>query len=339
MKIQTYIFLFIFVFQSNAQIVDFETVKFEKADKIALKYKGENLSNLPQLSYKLTHELTTDVERFRAIFKWVCSNIANDYDMYSRNMRKRKRYKDDTIKFAEWNDKFKKIAFQKLLKKNRTVCTGYAYLIKELANLASIECEIVNGNARTSTINIENLTVDAPNHSWNAVKLNDKWYLCDPTWASGIPNPITYRFQFEFNDGFFLSDPNMFSINHHPVDEKWFLLHTEKPTFDMFLEAPVIYGKAYEYFGNHIQPKKLDNTIKQGDTVIFRFQLLHPINKKDIRFVFEKNDNEKEIQPKLITITKQQLVINHTFESRGHYDVHLYIKDDLISTYSFNVKK
>lgn len=337
MRIIIYIFLLIFVFQSNAQITDFKDIKFEKADKIALKYKDENLSSLPQLSYKLTSELTTDVERFRAIFKWVCSNIANDYSMYTRNMRKRRRYRNDSVKLAAWNNEFKRIAFQKLLKKNRTICTGYAYLIKELANLANIECEIINGFARTSTINVE--TLHSPNHSWNAVKLNDKWYLCDPTWASGIPNPTSYLFQFQFNDGFFLSNPNIFSINHHPVDEKWFLLATEKPTFEMFLEAPVIYGQAYNYFSNHIEPKKLDNTIQEYESVTFKYQLEKPIDKKDIRFILEKNDSERNIQPGFITIEDQTLIIKHTFESRGYYDVHLYIKDDLISTYSFKVKK
>ncbi len=337
MRIIKNIFLLIFVFQSNAQIADFKNIKFEKADKIALKYKDENLSNLPQLSYKLTSELATDTERFRAIFKWVCSNIANDYGMYAQNMRKRRRYRNDSVKLAAWNKEFKKKAFQKLLQKNRTICTGYAYLIKELANLANIECEIINGFARTSTINVE--TLNTPNHSWNAVKLNGKWYLCDPTWASGIPNPTTYRFQFQFNDGFFLSNPNIFSINHHPVDEKWFLLEAEKPTFEMFIEAPVIYGNAYNYFSNHIEPKKLDNAIHEYESVTFKYQLQKDIHKEDVRFVLEKNNNERKIQPKFITIENKTLTIKYTFEYRGYYDVHLYIKDDLISTYSFKVKK
>lgn len=337
MNIIKYIFLFIFVFQVNAQVSDFSTITFEKADKIALEYKDEMLTNLPELAYKLTSDLTTDVERFRAIFIWVCSNVANDYGLFSRNKHKRKRFQNDSLKLNDWNDKFKKIIFQKLLKDNKTICTGYAYLIKELANLANIECEIVHGFAKTSTEIVEKS--DTPNHSWNSVKLNGKWYLCDPTWASGIPNPTTFHFQFEFNDGFFLSDPNIFAVNHYPADEIWFLLDGEKPTFDAFLEAPIIYGKAYKYFSNHIQPRKLENTVQENDVVTFRYQLLDTIDKKDVRFVLEKRNSEKEIQPKLIALAHQNLVIDYTFKSRGYYDVHLYIKDDLISTYSFEVKK
>ena len=140
MNVLKYIFLFIFVFQATAQISDFSTITFEKADKVALEYKNERLTNLPELSHKLTSGLTTDIEKFRAIYMWVCSNVANDYKLYSKNMRKRHRFKNDSVKLKEWNDKFKKVVFRKLLKDNKTICTGYAYLVKELANLANIDC-------------------------------------------------------------------------------------------------------------------------------------------------------------------------------------------------------
>ena len=95
MKVIITTFLFIFVFQLNAQIADFNTINFEKADAVALEYKDEMLTNLPELARKLTADLTTDAERFRAIFKWVCSTIANDYTSFSRNKRKRQRFKKD----------------------------------------------------------------------------------------------------------------------------------------------------------------------------------------------------------------------------------------------------
>lgn len=337
MKNITYIFIFIFVFQSNGQIVDFENVNFEKADGVALKYKNEKLSNLPELSYKLTSELTTDVERFRAIFKWVCSNVANDYGLYSRNMRKRQRFKDDSLKLSNWNDKFTKIVFRKLRRHNRTICTGYAYLVKELANLAGIECEIVHGFAKTSTINIK--TLDVPNHSWNAVKLNGKWYLCDPTWASGIPNPKSSQFQFQFNGGFFLADPRLFAVNHYPADPKWLLLNSEKPSYDTFIENPIIYDQAYAYLRSHDAPKMLENVVKKNESVTFKFQLLKPVNKEDINFIIETSFNTRKVQPDSISIKNNQLTMEYAFKNTGFYDVHLYVKNDLISTYTYDVNR
>ncbi|MGH1384272.1 transglutaminase domain-containing protein [Kordia sp.] len=333
----THIFLFVFVFQANAQISDFQNVSFEKADEIALKYKDETLHNLPDLVYKLTSELDTDEERFRAIFKWVCSSVANDYKLYTRNKRKRQRYKNDSVKLNQWNTKFQKIVFRRLLKNRTTICTGYAYLVKELANLADIECEMVHGYARTSTMNVEKL--DTPNHSWNAVKLNGKWYLCDPTWASGIPNPETYQFQFDFNSGFFLSDPKIFAINHHPIKEKWFLLEGSTPSFQAFLDAPIIYGKAYTYFSDHSYPQKLENEVQRNKNFNFKLQLQKEVQKEDINLVIESSFSERKIHPEQISIQEKSLSIDYKFEYTGYYDVHLYIKEDLISTYTVEVTR
>ncbi|OUR94268.1 hypothetical protein A9Q87_01070 [Flavobacteriales bacterium 34_180_T64] len=336
MKSLRYIIIFIFAFQSNAQISDFDTINFQEADRIALECKNETLDNLPQLSYKLTSKLTTDVERFRAIYMWVCGNIANDYRLFSKNMRKRQHFKNDSLKLKQWNNQIRKVIFKKLLNENKTLCTGYAYLIKELSNLANIECEIVHGFGRTSTVNIENFTT--PNHSWNAVKLDGKWYLCDPTWASGKPNPATFRFEFDYNDGFFLTNPKLFAINHYPVDKKWLLLESNNPSFKTFIEAPIIYGKAYAKLSNHNAPKKMHNNIKKNEKVVFKFQLLKPVEKEDIYLLIDNGNRSKKIYPKSTTIENQSLIVEYEFEKSGFYDVHFLIGAELISTYTFKVK-
>lgn len=331
------LFLLIFVFQSYAQISDFNAIDFKKADRIALGYKNEKLDNLPELAYKLTSNLTTDVERFRAIFTWVCSNIANDYGMFSKNMRKRQRFKNDNIKLKNWNKQFRKATLKKLLNNNKTICTGYAYLVKALADLANIECEIVHGFAKTSTVNID--TLDMPNHSWNAVKLNGKWYLCDPTWASGIPNPKTFKFEFQYNDGFFLANPKLFAINHFPANKKWLLLDdTSTFSFKTFIESPIIYGQAYANLNNHITPKKMHVAIQKNEKVTFKFQLLKPVDSKTISLQIDNGYNSKKVHPKIISNTNQYLTMEYKFKTTGFYDVHLLIGKDLISTYTFKVK-
>ena len=336
MKTILFVLLLIFTCQSSAQISDFETIDFNKADSIALVYKNETLDNLPELVHNLTSELNTDVERFRAIYMWVCTNIANDYGLYSKNMRKRQRFKNDPLKLEVWNDQFRKISFRKMLRKQRTICTGYAYLIKEFSSLANIECEIVQGFARTSTVNIE--TLDIPNHSWNAVKLDRKWYLCDPTWASGVPNATTFQFEFKYNDGFFLPHPELFAINHYPVDKKWLLMNDDQLTFEAFLEAPIFYGKAYEHLSLYFKPKKMHNTVHKNEPVIFKCQLLKPVKASDISLVIDDGINGKKTHPKSVLIENETLTIAYKFETAGFYDVHLFVGSDLISTYTFDVK-
>lgn len=328
--------LTVVVFQCHAQVTDFDHINFHKADSIALACKNEGLANMPQLVSKLTSQLSTDVERFRAIYRWVCGNIANDYSQYSKNMRKRERFRNDTSKLRDWNDKFRKVSFQALLENQKTICTGYAYLVSELSSLANIECEIVNGFARTSMINVE--TLFTPNHSWNAVKLNGKWYLCDPTWASGVPNATTNRFEFNYNDGFFLANPQLFAINHYPIDEKWWLLDKDQPTFENFLEAPVFYGKTYSNLSLYSEPKKMHNTVQKNETVIFKCELLKPIHKDDISLLLDNGNGSKTIHPRGTSIKNKSLTIEYSFEHSGFYDVHLLIGTDLIASYTFRVK-
>ena len=327
----------VIVFQSNAQISDFNHIDFKKADSIALSYHNETLYNLPQLAYKLTSNLDTDTERFRAIYRWVCANIANDYSLYLKNKHKRERFKDDSLKLKTWNDDFRKTLFQKLLKKKRTICTGYAYLVKELALLADLDCEIVQGYGRVSTTDIENL--DLPNHSWNAIKIDDKWYLCDPTWASGIPNPESNRFTFQYNDGFFLAEPALFAVNHFPIEQKWTLLNEKSSSFEDFLTSPIIYGKAYENLKIHESPKRMHHIIKKNQKLTFKYQLKQTLEENEVQFLIDNGFNSWKTKPTYFKINNRSLTVEYIFSSIGFFDVHLYMKNDLIATYTVKVDK
>lgn len=336
-KIKAILVISLIAYQCNAQLSDFDNISFNKADSIALVHKNETLNNLPELSHKLTAGLTTDVERFRAIYVWVCNNIANDYNLYYKNHRKRQRFQNDPKKLKAWNEGFKKVLFKKLLKKNTTICTGYAYLIKELSNFANLNCEIVQGYGRTSMTNIETLTL--PNHTWNAVYLNQKWYLCDATWASGIPNPKTNRFEFQYNNGFFFPNPELFAVNHYPVDKKWLLIEDTTHTFNHFLEAPILYNQAYTYLDSHSQPKTLQNTVQKNQIIHFQYLLLKSIKPQGIHFLIDDGTSTRQVNPSSINIHNQTLTLDYKFPRTGFYDLHLYIEDNLISTYVFDVKK
>ena len=331
-----YLLLFIVAFQSHAQLSDFDHINFSKADQMAAMCKNEGLDNMPKLTYNLTSNLDTDVERFRAIYMWVCHNISNDYNLYLKNKRKKSKYKNDSVKLKAWNDRFKKEVFHKLLKQERTICTGYAYIIQELSKLANLNCEIVHGYGRTSMTNIDEF--DPPNHSWNAIKLNGKWYLCDPTWASGIPNPETNIFQFEYNDGYFLSNPKLFVINHFPEDQKWTLLKNEVHSFEEFLDAPILYGQAYATLTEHNTPKQMHHLLHKNEKVKFKYELQKTIEAESVNFIIDDGRSNKKITPNSVNIDKRSLVLEHQFDSNGFYDVHLYLGDDLIATYTFKVK-
>ncbi len=215
---------FVFILPLHAQQSDFNDIDFTKAERIARQYKGEDLTNLPLLAHRLTGQLATDAERFRAIYYWVSHNIRGEYDMMEKNNRARRKLKDDPKALQQWNQQFKKKVFKKLLKDKETLCTGYAYLIQELSRLAGIESEIIHGYDLTN--GTKPIKMNIPNHSWNAVRLNNKWYLCDATWSAGYTDMSTFLFEYEFDNSFFLMEPKRFSKTHQPVDEKWTLLTT-----------------------------------------------------------------------------------------------------------------
>ncbi|PQJ80874.1 hypothetical protein BTO18_02550 [Polaribacter porphyrae] len=320
-----------------AQQSDFKNIDFSKADNIAKTVKVKRLYKLNELTFKLTKNLNTDVEKVRAIYVWICNNIANSFSLYSLNERKRNRFEKDSIKLQNWNSKFKKKLFKKLLKKKRTICTGYAYLFKEMCNIAGIESKMVNGFGRTSSVDFSELTM--PNHTWNVVKINNKWYVCDPTWSTGISFPEEGRFKFNFNDGYFLTTPKLFFKNHFPLEKQFSLLGKQTPSFLDFTEMPLLYNDAFKLIEEHQLPLKMDHEIKKDSMVTFQYKLKTNINLNKVKFVLFSGDNERRITPTRKSIQNNILILNYQFKRRGFYDFHLYFDDEIIATYVFRVKK
>ena len=331
--------LFVSVFFVNfcfAQKADFNNINFSKADYIAKSYRSKNLLNLNEITFNITKDLETDVEKLRAIYVWICNNIANDFGLYVKNKRKRKRFQEDSIRLREWNSEFKTLLFKRLLKKKKTICTGYAYLLKEMCKIVGIEAKIVNGFGRTSDVDFTTLT--EANHSWNVVKINGKWYLCDPTWATGISFPEEGRFDFQFNEGYFLTQPQLFFKNHFPIDKEFSLLDENTPTLQEFTEMPLLYGEAYNFLESHISPTKMHQEIKQNDVFTFEYQLKKDIKIEDLKLIISSGNNERTVQPE-INLQNKKLAITYQFKNSGFYDVHLYHQQKIIATYTFEISK
>lgn len=228
MRSAIYILFFTFSVQICAQRGDFANIRFTKADRLATALEGEELTNLPILTHRLTVQLRTDVEKFRAIYYWVTHNIKGDYSMTRKSNYARKKYRDDPKALQQWNHTYRKEVFIKLLNNKETLCTGYAYLIKKMSLLAGIPCEIVNGYDPTTTLTSKKKT-PLSNHAWNAIQLDGTWYLCDATWSSGYTDMATSLFEYDYDDSYFLMEPSEFIKTHKPEIIKWSLL--EKRVF------------------------------------------------------------------------------------------------------------
>ena len=333
-------FIFILIafvgFSAISQQSDFNTIDFKKADSISELHNYTALKNLPVLAHNLTFHLDSDVEKFRAIYKWVCFNIEGDYGFYLKTTRKRKKFKNDSLAFTNWNKTLQKKVFKQLVDNQKTICSGYAYLIKELASLSGIECEIVNGYSRSPSSQIGELGV--ANHSWNAVKLNNKWYLVDATLASGFFNVDENKFIKSYNDGYFLASPEQFSKSHFPLDSKWLLLD-EKSCADEFVNGPMVYGSSFKYGVVPVYPNTLKIEVFKDETIPFQLKILKGINLNDVQLSVSNGVTKEAIQNDDFTFVDGILKLNYSFRTRGHYDFHVLIDDEVVVSYAVRVLK
>ena len=88
-------------------------------------------------------------------------------------------YLIDNIEYDQTYNSMGAYSIYGALVKKTAVCEGYAKAYKYLLNSAGIECEILQGTANNSSGNTES-------HAWNAVYLDNKWYLVDVTWDDPI---------------------------------------------------------------------------------------------------------------------------------------------------------
>lgn len=316
---------------------DFREVDFRKADSIARLYEGEKLQNLPVLTHKLTTDLPTPVEKFRAIYSWVGTNIENDYGAYLTTRKKRQKLAKDREAFLEWNSSFTPKVFKRLIADRKTACTGYAYLIREMASLAGIPSEIVNGYGRTPTIRLESNST--ANHSWNKVEIDGKWYLCDATWSAGrvILQDTGPEFQNNYFDGYFLADPDLFIKNHYPLEIGSSLL-SDPPSYEEFLNGPVVYKEAFKFPVVPLQPMEMDLEITKEDQVSFAFRIPGDFGNQDIRMFLNTGGSDRKAAP-VSKRTFSTYTLEYTFEKTGLYDVHFKIDEEPIATYVVRVRR
>lgn len=115
----------------------------------------------------LTKNKNTDREKFEAIYNWVVKNIDYDYGIY----------------FSGGGVAQPKI--KRILKKRKGVCLDYAYLMDTMCYMAGVTNASVYGYAKDEVFDV-NDSVYIDNHAWNAVKLDNLWYLYDVTWSKGF---------------------------------------------------------------------------------------------------------------------------------------------------------
>jgi transglutaminase/protease-like cytokinesis protein 3 len=333
-KITPFLFV-ITVHISYAQRSDFWNTNFTKADSVANLYLNVKLNDIDKLALDLTKGLSTDVEKFRAIFYWTTKNISYDYALYLEQQAKEKKYVRNPSKRENWRNRFSKKMMRRLIRDKTAICSGYAMLLDQMCSKVGIPCAIISGYGRTSEEN--NRKIVRADHAWNSVQLQNKWYLCDATWASGYYDDYKKRFTKDFDENYFLTDPSLLVANHYPTDTSWTLL-LQTPTLREFLNAPVKTSYYLKYKLNTYSPSSGVIRIKKGAAVDFQFSC----NEKNIRQPTLSKTSTIKILSSVYEMAKNKegnYAISHIFEETGTYEMKVNINDRCVLAYDVIVNK
>jgi transglutaminase/protease-like cytokinesis protein 3 len=305
--------------KSLAQRSDFWQISFTKADSIADRFKGYSLKNPEQLADSLVQGLGTDVEKFRALFKWIADNIAYDVDLYQKILTKETTLKYNKKKGSAFTERASKKIFQHMVYRKQTICAGYATLLDYMCSHVGLQSVFISGYARTYG------EFRGPNHAWNAVKIGDKWYLCDVTWASGYVDDETRRFVRDFHETYFLTDPNLMVSNHYPSDKAWTLIK-DGPSLQDFMTGPLKLRGFISNRINQLSPSKKMIRVKKGEPVKISFTSNAENISPTALLIINKTTDRKYrelVEVELERNTIGEYILLYSFQAPGSYRLYI----------------
>jgi hypothetical protein len=144
------------------------------------------------------------------------------------------------------------IGADKAVNRRKAVCIGYSSLLMEMCSSVGLECNMITGWAKIDQSCFGN---KEPNHAWNEIKLNGKWYLTDVTWGSGYFDKKRRKYYKDFDTAYFLPTPDFFAMQHLPMDRTKTLI-PKRIGKSKFLKTSVLYEGAAEYGVNPINHRK-----------------------------------------------------------------------------------
>lgn len=309
------------------------------------KEKGKQNSVITpaELAQELTLNCTTDLEKVKAIFYWITSNI--DYrtkaPVFARNRRRATTLviEDDNNDTAALKPLDERVA-EKVLDERVAVCDGYARLFKTLCSYSGLKAEVVHGYARTeSTKRIQRFR---PNHSWNAVMIDSVWKLLDVTWASGYISWHGNDFVRQLDEQYFLSSPEQFIREHYPDDLRWTLMD-DPPLMPEFRHSPFKQKSFSKYQITAYLPEKGVIEASLGDTLQLQLETSDALKDMSV-------SSDPFLDTTLYSTTTSALLIpingvgmktNYSYVVNSPAIQWLYIlyNDDIILRYNLSIKK
>jgi len=297
--------------------------EYDAVDAIVRSYSPKYNSS-KALAEQILKDFDNEKQRIRALYTWLCLNIRYDMVSYANGQTE--------IGFsysskADFNRKMKAInnsIVNKTLKSRKAVCEGYAQTFKQVSEYLGIPCKLIGGYAKGDVSDINNIP-EMENHAWNAVRIDNKWYLVDTTWGAGSTNGNRWKPQFD--EFYFFTHPDEFALTHYPTEKEWLLteMHLSKKEF---FSKP-IYKKSF--FINKlklISPKFGVLEVAQNEDITFLMAKI-PEN-INLYYVFKGEKYSKKIE---IDCNSAQCTFNIPFTKSSDSELYLFANKKTILEY------
>ncbi|MEG3438649.1 transglutaminase domain-containing protein [Pannus brasiliensis CCIBt3594] len=269
---------------------------YRSIDELArsLDYQGNSVAELAAL---LSRFAITPAEKARAIYTWIAYHINYDVSGFLRGNY------GDTSPSA-------------VLSSRSTISAGYANLYQALAKEMGLDTASIAGYARGSDYLVGN--PDAINHVWNAVKIENAWYLVDPTWGAGTVNGE--NFQASFNPYYFATPPEQLIYSHFPVRSPWQLL-SQAYTKEQFDSLPSVSSNFFADGLELVSPRDRDLATNGSAEIRLRVPVDTLISARIQQNSTPLNDKYLLIQQK-----NGEATIQAAFPAPGTYELQIFSK-------------
>lgn len=326
MKLFIYTILIVFSLRIVAQPAKYN---FAAIDRKVESIKEEKIDSL---SKQLDALGKTDLEKVRAIFRWISTHINYNVRIFNRNKTDPGNFFEDIEDTTEILPSLNERVAAKVLKRKTAFCDGYSRLFAALCDRSGIRSEIIHGYARVNQNSFGRFGV---NHSWNAVYLDSVWFLLDVTWASGF---VSYGNDYirHYNDSYFLSDPDEFFRDHYPEDIQWTLIKYP-PIYREFNQQPFRLSGFKKLSINSFLPQKGILVAAVGDTLRFEVK-----SNKEIKHFFVSSTSQPDsihfLQPPTFFRNSDKLSFNYVVTGNEEDWVYVFCNEESVLRYKLNIK-
>ena len=245
--------LLLLIFISLIGSAQISQKKFEVVDLYVFQLGNLSKNNVAEITDTLTHNFESKELKSRAIYSWICNNIALDPKATRNNDPKNS---DPEV----------------VIQIRKASPIGFSKLFQEMASQAGIRCLIVDGYHKSKTDNISNKE-DETNFSWNVVQLGtspNEWYYVDAASGCGYLDLKQTFFTPSFNPEYFFPDKYVFNLDHFAKNTSWLLGDGPKSLKD-FYALPLMKKGSYEFILSKASPSL--GLIKAKLNTPFKFNL------------------------------------------------------------------